>query len=78
MLHREAGFAFKFFSGDGTEPPHVHVRGHGGTGKIWLVPTVELEGSRGYDVTECNTILRIAKEHRDDWLDAWRRFFGDR
>lgn len=45
-LLREGGYRFKFWSDEGSEPPHVHVRGHGGSAKVWLVPGIELEGTR--------------------------------
>lgn len=48
-LLAEDGYAFRSFSSDGGEPPHVHVRGNGGIAKIWLVPTVRIADHRGYD-----------------------------
>lgn len=77
VLHREAGFTFRFFASDRPEPPHVHVVGHGGRAKIWLARPIEIATSRGYDERELNAILRIAREHRDEWLSAWNEFFRD-
>ncbi|MEI8334454.1 MAG: DUF4160 domain-containing protein [Chloroflexota bacterium] len=41
---RIAGYEFFFRAGDCAEPPHIHVRGNGGTAKAWLDP-VTLERS---------------------------------
>ena len=76
MLHRERGYVFKFYASDGREPAHVHVLGNGGDAKIWLMPSVEIADSWGYDVRQRNTISKVTKEHRDEWLAAWGRFFG--
>jgi hypothetical protein len=75
-LHREAGYSFKFRASDGSERPHVHVIGNGGRAKVWLVPSLEVENTRGYDVKQMGRILEITKDHRDEWLDAWRSSFG--
>jgi hypothetical protein len=76
-LHREGGFAFKFYASDGAEPPHVHVLGTGGKAKVWLVPSVEVEDVRGYDESQTNRILEVVRQHRDEWLAAWNGFFRD-
>jgi len=45
------GFRFYFFSLEGNEPPHVHVRKGGGKAKLWLSP-VELVYARGFTKPE--------------------------
>lgn len=50
--------------------------GNGGKAKVWLAPTVEVQDTRGYDVKQMGRILDIAEEHRDEWIEAWRSFFG--
>ena len=78
VLHREAGLTFRFYASDEPEPPHVHVVGNGGRAKIWLVPRIEIVMVRSYDARQRNTIDRIAREHRDEWVDAGNEFFGRR
>lgn len=73
-LHQESGYAFRFFSGDRNEPPHVHVRGHGGSAKLWL-PSLEVAASRGYNERQVSQILAIAHSRRNDFLDRWHEFF---
>jgi len=75
---RESGYRFRFFSSDRTEQPHVHVDGHGGSAKVWLVPVVTFEKARAYDMRRQNEIEKIIIEHRDEWIAVWRRFFGER
>ena len=75
-LHRERGFRFAFFAGDGDEPAHVHVSGNSGRAKVWLVPAVRLDHARGYSKRQLGTILDITATHQGEWLRAWRGFFG--
>lgn len=35
-LYEERGYAFRFRSSDGPEPPHVPVEGNDGVAKFWL------------------------------------------
>ncbi len=48
-IFREFGFVFFFYSNEGQEPIHVHVRKAGGFAKFWIEP-VELEFSQGMKV----------------------------
>lgn len=73
-LHQESGYEYRFFSADGAEPPHVHVRGHGGSAKLWL-STLEVAASRGYNQRQLRQILAIAQARRNDFLDKWHEFF---
>jgi len=73
-LHREAGYEYRFFSADRVEPPHVHVRGNGGSAKLWL-PTLEVATSRGYNQRQLRQIVEIAQRRRNDFLDRWHEFF---
>lgn len=54
----------------------MHVVGNGGTAKVWLSPVVMVADTRDYDEDQRNRILGIVREHRDEWLSAWRGFFG--
>lgn len=51
-----AGYAFRFYSSDGVEPPHVHVLRAGGEAKVWLEP-VMLAYVRRHNVPESNRIV---------------------
>jgi len=48
-IFRKYGFVFFFYSNEGQEPMHVHVRKAGGFAKFGMEP-VELEFSQGLKV----------------------------
>ena len=75
ILLRVRGYVFLFRSSDGGEPPHVHVIGNEGRAKIWLTPEVGLARRGRYSKKRIDEIIRITTEHREEWLDAWSRFF---
>jgi hypothetical protein len=72
---RKNGFRFFFYSGDGKEPPHIHVIGRGGEMKIWLDPLVI---SKAYNLKapDQKEVLSIAVENVKMLLEAWRKFHG--
>jgi len=71
----EKGYAFRFPSSDGIEPPHVHVEGHGGAAKVWI-DEVELASSKGYTPRQLSAIVRIVQSHQSEFLERWHEFFG--
>lgn len=68
------GFRFHFFSLEGSEPPHVHVRKGGGKAKFWLSP-VELVHSRGLTKAELRRARELTEEHAQDFLERWQEYF---
>ena len=66
---REAGYRFHFFSGDGDEPPHVHVDGRGEKAKLWL-REVRVAKSAGFSDVELARIVRIVSDNRVRLLEA--------
>lgn len=74
-LHRERGYVFRFRAVDRGEPPHVHVRGNGGAAKIWLRPTIEIAMTKRYNRRQMTEIMEITERKRDEFLEAWHRFF---
>jgi hypothetical protein len=71
---RVGPFRFFFYSGDGSEPPHVHVERDDCEAKFWLDP-VRLERSRGFRRKEINRIHELVEEHRQQLLEGWNEFF---
>lgn len=65
-----------FYSGDGTEPPHVHVQRDDDVAKFWLSP-VRLARSGGFNRRALLDIERIVTAHHDQLLEAWNEYFGD-
>jgi hypothetical protein len=44
----QQGFKFYFYSDEGSEPAHVHIKKGEGRGKWWLEPNLEEEYSYGF------------------------------
>jgi hypothetical protein len=68
-------YKFFFYSAEGREPPHVHVRRDRATAKFWLSP-VRLSRSRGFDDHELQSIQRLVEENRERLLEAWNEYFN--
>ncbi len=73
---RERGFRFFFYMADRFEPPHVHVQRDDCAAKLWLDP-LEFAFVEGFRRHEANDILLITEQHRDEFLRAWYKTFGD-
>jgi hypothetical protein len=48
---RVGRFRFFFYSNEGSEPPHIHVRSADQQAKFWLDP-IELDWNSGFNVRE--------------------------
>ncbi|MFA6920618.1 MAG: DUF4160 domain-containing protein [Gallionella sp.] len=70
------GFRFFFFSGEGDEPPHIHVEHGDQVAKYWLNP-VELAESQGFRNHELNKLRVMVIEHRAIFLEKWYEHFGN-
>lgn len=72
---RVGRYQFFFFSNEGQEPPHIHVRAGGDQAKFWLDP-VQLAANYGFNGRELTKIQKIVEKHRDQLLEAWREYFS--
>ncbi len=70
------GISFLFYSNEGQEPPHIHVRKADAEAKFWLEPTVEMEFSNDFSVSELRFIREIIEQHREDFIRKWRDHIG--
>lgn len=61
-VFRELGFVFFFYTNEGNEPMHIHVRKAGGFAKYWIEP-VELDFSQGMKVSDLKTAQALIKEN---------------
>ena len=68
-------YRFFFYSNEGDEPPHVHVKREDNVAKFWLEPTALAEdgGLRKHQLRE---IQRLVAENRAAWIEAWHEYFG--
>jgi hypothetical protein len=69
-IFRELGFVFFFYSNEGSEPLHVHVRKAGGFAKYWIEP-VELDFSQGMKVQDLNTAEQLIYSHIELVKTKW-------
>lgn len=72
---RVGRYRFFFFSNEGREPAHIHVKSGGDECKYWL-DRVELEANFGFNARELNEIERLVEEHRQLLLEAWHEHLG--
>ena len=72
---RLQGCRFIFFSGEGSEPPHIHIEHDDKVAKYWLNP-VELAMSEGFRSHELSRVRALVIEHRVLFLEKWHEHFG--
>jgi hypothetical protein len=63
-------YRFFFFSNEGNEPPHIHVKAAGDEAKFWLDP-VQLAANYGFNTREITEIERLVSKHQEVLLEAW-------
>ncbi len=56
---RIGSYRFHFYSDEGHEPPHIHVRSADGECKFWLAPAICLAQNRGIKPHD----LRVIEKH---------------
>ena len=67
---RVKGFKFFFFSDEGLEPVHIHVKKGGGVAKFWLAP-VRLVHAEGFKKQELRIIIKLLEQHELELIRAW-------
>ncbi len=72
---RQYGYRFFFYSGEDREPPHVHVIGHGGEMKVWIV-NISVAKTYRLSPQKQKRVLKIVEENKELLLNAWREFHG--
>lgn len=72
---RVGPYRFFFYSGDGAEPPHVHVEAGDNEAKFWLIP-VHIARNNGFSARETRKIARIIERHQQEIVEAWHEHFG--
>jgi hypothetical protein len=72
---RWRGYRFFFYSGDGGEPPHVHVRRDDREAKVWL-DDLTVAANVGFPPHELAALVRKVGESRTGFMRAWHGYFG--
>ena len=74
-VFREFGFVFFFYTNEGNEPIHIHVRKAAGFAKYWIEP-VELELSQGLKVNDLKIAEKLIIEHVELIKTKWYEVHG--
>jgi len=70
------GYKFSFFSNEGNEPPHVHVKKGGGSAKFWLHPSVDLVEYYEFKFQEIKKAWKLVEENQEQILNYWNEYFN--
>jgi hypothetical protein len=68
-------YRFLFFSNEGSEPAHIHVKAAENEAKFWLEP-VQLAANYGFNGRQLTEILGLVEEHCNEFLEAWDEYFS--
>jgi hypothetical protein len=72
---RVGRYRFFFFSNEGDEPPHIHVKAAEDEAKFWLTP-ISLAANYGFRASELGEIEGIVIQHLEILLGAWNEHFA--
>jgi hypothetical protein len=72
---RDGPYAFLFYSMDGGEPKHIHVKRGKQDAKFWLEP-ISLARNKGFAEHELRSIERLVAKHHSQLMSAWDDYFG--
>ena len=75
-VFRTEGYVFFFYSNEGQEPMHIHVRRAGGFAKFWIEP-LSLDRARGLKTKELVRAEELAVANTDLIKEKWNAVFGD-
>jgi hypothetical protein len=67
-------FRFHFYSDEGSEPAHIHVRSGEGECKFWLEPTIALARNRGVRQGDLRRIEQLVFEHQEKLRKAFHEY----
>ena len=70
-------YRFYFYSFDGNEPAHIHVRRERMVCKFWIEP-VALAQNHGFSARELNQIRTVIQANLKEIQEAWREHCGYR
>jgi len=67
-------YRFFFYSNEGEEPPHIHVKREICSAKFWLRP-VSLVSSSGFKGAELRNLEKMVTQNHTLFLEAWDAYF---
>jgi hypothetical protein len=72
---RVGRYRFHFFSNEGREPPHIHVKAGDDEAKFWLEP-IQLAANNSFHSRELTEIVVLISQHHRELLNAWNEHFN--
>lgn len=75
VVFRSDPYVFWFYSDEGTEPIHIHVRRDDARAKFWVDPVV-LSRSHGFGDVELRRIERLVVEHQALLIESRHEHFN--
>ena len=69
-------YRFYFYSGDGSEPYHIHIERDEKVAKFWLNP-VRMQNSGGFRPAELRRIQSLVEENQTELMESWDDYFND-
>jgi hypothetical protein len=69
------GYKFFFYSNEGFEPPHIHVRLQNSEAKFWM-PGCQLVWDYNFNAKELREILNILEENKSFIMEKWNEHFN--
>jgi len=67
-------YRFHFYSNEGDEPAHIHVRCADGECKFWLDPVVGLARNRGVAPHDVREIERLVFLHAETFIENYHDY----
>ncbi|OGQ54322.1 MAG: hypothetical protein A3J24_03140 [Deltaproteobacteria bacterium RIFCSPLOWO2_02_FULL_53_8] len=71
----DGSYRFFFYSNEGFEPRHVHVKGNGGEAKLWI-PSCRVSWSYNLNAAQLKQILNITKNRMVYIEEKWDEHFN--
>lgn len=68
-------FRFHFYSNEGQEASHIHVKAGENQAKFWIKP-IELAANYGFKGHELNEIKKIIEENQTLLKEVWNEHFS--
>ena len=65
-----------FYSNEGSEPPHIHVRSGDREAKFWL-HDLDTAVNAGFPAHEIGDMIRHLRDNREALVKAWHEHFGN-
>ncbi len=76
VVLRIGPYVFYFWSLEGNEPPHIHVKRDKNEVKFWLAP-VRLASNKRYPLHELTRIRKLVEENEEFLLRSWYGYFPE-